>query len=355
MRITDRIAAAFLAAREAIGNYNAGNAYDRWEAGREPRTAGERESFAAFDLMEAEETGDDEQARDFGEVYQDWRDGKAAQTDNEARWYEEWATREVDQETAQHWKEVAAYEAWARENPEAAEADRQASAYPEAWYQHGIGDHSGCEAAGIDDVANPDPRDIAPGDPEWTGPDYPSYPEPRMSYPEMEGPGYTEPPGDAEWTAEPGPAEPTEAEFAAWEEEPESRYVAGREPRDDEETRQFAAWDAKGAAGTRPMTDEERAQAADITRYVTEVMGSPKEAAEVLRGGTWYSSPAEGTPYIENTRGSQVSVSNSAVSPVPLNSTTPVEDVTTTEVAPGMHLYGNWREVEDEGGQEAAP
>jgi len=48
-----------------------------------------------------------------------------------------------------------------------------------------------------------------------------------------------------------------------------------------------------GSRGVRPMTPDEAAQAADIARYVTEVMGSPEEAAEVLADAKWYSSPAE--------------------------------------------------------------
>jgi hypothetical protein len=48
-----------------------------------------------------------------------------------------------------------------------------------------------------------------------------------------------------------------------------------------------------GSRGVRPMTADEAAQAADIARYVTEVMGSPEEAAEVLADARWFSAPAE--------------------------------------------------------------
>ncbi len=355
MRWTDKLAGALQGARDKLTGAQPGGVddnrvmteresmvYDRWLAHQEPRNAFERQMFAGF----AEDDAAEERAS--------------------AEYYEELAKQELRE----------------REHPEEAEADRQAELYQEAWAAHGQGDHYYCADAGIDDLANPDPRDNAPGD--VVGEDL------YTDHENMTGPGYTEPP--AGW-------------YVQMENDPEARYVRGDEPRGDEEAAQFAVWDADsrlagfkanyeagrepaseqeaewhetygrqdtpgrwdhqetdatrdgrefrivhdpdvdlttdiehrsgpgytepdndprgwetvdpaitpdaeahwesrggaardmqaqeaGSATGRPMTEEERAQADDIAQYVTQVMGSPEEAAEVLAGAQWYSTPA---------------------------------------------------------------
>jgi len=204
-----------------------------------------------------------------------------------------------EREATDYYAELADRELWERAHPGAAEAQRQAELYPEAWQAHSMGDHYFCADAGIDDDANPDPRDIAPGDEieegrqleAWEyGPDAARY-EPGLVQADDEADRDASPAGNpvltelAEMDAaaiDTAIAEEEERAERSWErwmdemaeedEDPEARYVAGRDPRSEAEAQQFAEWDATaqaeadnggwaGAGFTRPGPAELREEA----------------------------------------------------------------------------------------------